>query len=44
MGIVDLAGKRVLLTQSEDFMGPVLREVFAEAGFFCSSPASITSV
>lgn len=32
MGIVDLAGKRVLLTQSEDFMGPVLREVFAEAG------------
>jgi NAD(P)-dependent dehydrogenase (short-subunit alcohol dehydrogenase family) len=32
MGIVDLTGKRVLLTQSQEFMGPVLREVFAEAG------------
>jgi NAD(P)-dependent dehydrogenase (short-subunit alcohol dehydrogenase family) len=32
MGIVDLTGKRVLLTQAQEFMGPVLREVFAEAG------------
>ncbi|UCE32287.1 MAG: SDR family oxidoreductase [Burkholderiales bacterium] len=27
-----LAGRRVLITQSEDFMGPVLAEVFAEHG------------
>lgn len=32
MGIVDLTGKRVLLTQAQEFMGPVLSEVFAEAG------------
>jgi NAD(P)-dependent dehydrogenase (short-subunit alcohol dehydrogenase family) len=32
MGIVDLTGKRVLLTQSQEFMGPVLRDVFTEAG------------
>jgi NAD(P)-dependent dehydrogenase (short-subunit alcohol dehydrogenase family) len=32
MGIIDLTGKRVLLTQAQEFMGPVLREVFAEAG------------
>jgi 2-keto-3-deoxy-L-fuconate dehydrogenase len=28
----DLAGKRILLTQCSDFMGPVLREVLAEHG------------
>ena len=27
-----LAGKRVLITQSGEFMGPVLCEVFAEQG------------
>jgi NAD(P)-dependent dehydrogenase (short-subunit alcohol dehydrogenase family) len=32
MGIVDLSGKRVLLTQSQEFMGPVLTEVFTAAG------------
>ena len=32
MGFVDLGGKRVLLTQSQEFMGPVLTEVFTEAG------------
>ncbi len=32
MALVDLAGKRVLVTQAGDFMGPVLCEVFAEAG------------
>jgi NAD(P)-dependent dehydrogenase (short-subunit alcohol dehydrogenase family) len=32
MGIVDLAGKRILLTQSQEFMGPVLTEVLTEAG------------
>ena len=28
----DLSGKRVLLTQASDFMGPVLAEVFASLG------------
>ncbi len=32
MSIADLRGKRVLITQAEDFMGPMLREVFAELG------------
>lgn len=32
MGMIDLAGKRILVTQASDFMGPVLCEVFAEAG------------
>jgi len=31
-GIVNLRGLRVLVTQSRDFMGPVLCEVLAEAG------------
>ena len=31
-GIVNLHGKRVLVTQSREFMGPVLCEVLAEAG------------
>jgi len=31
-GIVNLQGLRVLVTQSRDFMGPVLCEVLAEAG------------
>jgi len=30
--LVSLRGKRVLITQSRDFMGPVLCEVFAELG------------
>ena len=29
---LDLTGKRVLLTQAKDFMGPVLEEVFRELG------------
>lgn len=32
MTIITLTGKRVLLTQADAFMGPVLREVFTEAG------------
>jgi 2-keto-3-deoxy-L-fuconate dehydrogenase len=32
MTVITLTGKRVLLTQADDFMGPVLREVFTEAG------------
>lgn len=30
--MIDLAGKRVLLTQAGEFMGPVIREVFGELG------------
>ncbi len=29
---IDLSGRRVLLTQAQDFMGPVLAEVFRELG------------
>ncbi|MEO0317108.1 MAG: hypothetical protein RL404_785 [Pseudomonadota bacterium] len=32
MAAFDLSGKRVLLTQASDFMGPVLTEVFASLG------------
>ncbi len=32
MAGIDLSGKRVLLTQASDFMGPVLSEVFSELG------------
>lgn len=32
MTVIALTGKRVLLTQADVFMGPALREVFAEAG------------
>lgn len=32
MTAFDLSGKRVLLTQAADFMGPALREVFTELG------------
>jgi NAD(P)-dependent dehydrogenase (short-subunit alcohol dehydrogenase family) len=32
MGLIDLSGKRVLVTQAREFMGPVLREVFTELG------------
>ncbi|NJD32017.1 MAG: SDR family oxidoreductase [Gammaproteobacteria bacterium] len=32
MGAIDLQGKRVLLTQAGDFMGPVIRDVFSELG------------
>ena len=32
MGAIDLSGKRVLLTQSGEFMGPVLAEVLSELG------------
>jgi 2-keto-3-deoxy-L-fuconate dehydrogenase len=32
MGMIDLDGKRVLLTQASDFMGPVIRDVFTELG------------
>jgi 2-keto-3-deoxy-L-fuconate dehydrogenase len=32
MTVITLTGKRVLLTQADAFMGPVLREVFTEAG------------
>ncbi len=32
MAALDLTGKRVLLTQASDFMGPVLTEVFTELG------------
>ena len=32
MNPLDLSSKRVLLTQSNDFMGPVLQEVFRELG------------
>lgn len=32
MNPLNLSGKRVLITQSDDFMGPVLSEVFAELG------------
>jgi NAD(P)-dependent dehydrogenase (short-subunit alcohol dehydrogenase family) len=32
VGAIDLSGKRVLLTQSRDFMGPVLTEVLSELG------------
>ncbi|MCD6059813.1 MAG: Short-chain dehydrogenase/reductase [Moraxellaceae bacterium] len=32
MTVITLTGKRVLLTQADAFMGPALREVFAEAG------------
>lgn len=32
MTAISLTGKRVLLTQADAFMGPALREVFAEAG------------
>ncbi len=32
MGSIDLQGKRVLLTQASDFMGPVIRDVFSELG------------
>jgi 2-keto-3-deoxy-L-fuconate dehydrogenase len=32
MGVIDLDGRRVLVTQAGEFMGPVLCEVFAEAG------------
>ena len=32
MSMIDLAGKRVLLTQSGEFMGPVLAEVFSGLG------------
>jgi NAD(P)-dependent dehydrogenase (short-subunit alcohol dehydrogenase family) len=31
-GLIDLTGKRVVVTQARDFMGPVLCEVFAELG------------
>ena len=31
-GLIDLTGKRVVVTQARDFMGPVLCEVFAEQG------------
>ena len=31
-GVVRLDGLRLLVTQSRDFMGPVLCEVFAECG------------
>ena len=31
-GMIDLRGKRVLVTQASDFMGPALCEVFAELG------------
>jgi 2-keto-3-deoxy-L-fuconate dehydrogenase len=32
MKLIDLQGKRVLLTQSEEFMGPALRRVFGALG------------
>ena len=32
MQSIDLSGKRVLLTQASDFMGPALAEVFRECG------------
>ena len=32
MGMIDLAGKRVLVTQAREFMGPALCEVLAEVG------------
>lgn len=32
MTVIALTGKRVLLTQADAFMGPALRDVFAEAG------------
>ena len=32
MNPLDLSGKRVLLTQANDFMGPALHEVFKELG------------
>ena len=32
MSVISLAGKRVLVTQADVFMGPVLCEVFAECG------------
>lgn len=32
MAVLDLTGKRVLITQATAFMGPALREVFAECG------------
>ena len=32
MHSIDLSGKRVLLTQASDFMGPALAEVFRECG------------
>lgn len=32
MTVITLTGKRVLLTQADAFMGPALRDVFAEAG------------
>ncbi|MDF2446028.1 MAG: family oxidoreductase [Moraxellaceae bacterium] len=32
MTVITLTGKRVLLTQADAFMGPTLRDVFAEAG------------
>lgn len=32
MTVIALTGKRVLLTQADTFMGPALRDVFAEAG------------
>jgi NAD(P)-dependent dehydrogenase (short-subunit alcohol dehydrogenase family) len=40
MGLVDLSGKRVLVTQSQEFMGPVLCEVFAELGATVIADAS----
>jgi 2-keto-3-deoxy-L-fuconate dehydrogenase len=32
MNPLDLSGKRVLLTQANEFMGPALHEVFTELG------------
>ncbi len=40
MSVCDLSGKRILVTQSRDFMGPAFCEVFAELGATVVADAS----